>query len=249
MNIDNVEQYLRDNNHHHVLFNYRTVKKYYLRTELVRLDIRFLKSCRTKDIIPKFLQFKTANRNLGSSATYKECQRRLLKAEIDHKYQHFNKLKKMHQSSIISLQQCCPGDLFERLQKIIIDVCSPLIKSKEQTVEDKLYRHTLLTESQHKFNRKVVRNLSTRILSDDEIGCLANGLDYGLVPKRFDEMSAVGNIEQFFHRVTDIFQHHKKLMADLKDKDPVISNDIRVLSTKEMTLASHLRSLTDTFQH
>ena len=32
----------------------------------------------------------------------------------------------------------------------------------------------------------------------------------GLLPSRFDEMSGVGNVEQFFHRATDIFQHHKK---------------------------------------
>jgi len=69
------------------------------------------------------------------------------------------------------------------------------------------------------------------------------------VPKRFDEMSAVGNVEQFFHRVTDIFQHHKKLMADLRENDKIIPNDIRVLNTKEITLACDLRSLTDTFQH
>jgi len=114
MNIDNVEQYLRANYDRHILLTYRTVKKFYLRVELVRLDICFLKSCRTKDIIPKFLWFKTANRNLGSSTTYKECQRRLLKAEIDHKYQHLNKLKKMYRSSITVLQQSYSEDLFER---------------------------------------------------------------------------------------------------------------------------------------
>jgi hypothetical protein len=249
MNIDNVELYLRNNYDRHILFTYRTVKKFYLRVELVRLDIGFLKSCRTKDIIPKFLWFKTANRNLGSSATYKECQRRLLNAEINHKYQHLNKLKRMYRSSSIMLQEYCSGDLFERLQQIITTICCPLIKAKEQTIEKKSIGHSLRTRPKHNVDPAVVRNLSTRILSNDEIDCLANGLDYGLVPKRFDEMSAVGNVEQFFHRVTDIFQHHKKLMADLRDKDKVISNDIRVLNTKEMTLASNLRSLTDTFQH
>ena len=249
MNTDNVEQHLRANYDRHILLNYRTLKKFYLRVELVRLDIRFLKSCRTNNIIPKFLWFKTANRNLGSSATYIECQRRLLNAEINYKYQHLNKLKKMYRSSNTLLQQCCSDDLFQRLQQIITTICCPLIKTKKDTVERKLYGHFLRIKSQHNINPKVVRNLSTRILSNDEVDCLANGLDYGLVPRRFDEMRAVGNVEQFFHRVTDIFQHHKKLMADLKDKDKVIPNDIRVLNTKEMTLASHLRSLTDTFQH
>ncbi|CAF4343843.1 unnamed protein product, partial [Rotaria magnacalcarata] len=109
--------------------------------------------------------------------------------------------------------------------------------------------HLLRTAPKHTVDPAVVTNLSTRILSNDEIDCLANGLDYGLVPKRFDEMNAVGNIEQFFHRVTDIYQHHKKCMKDLRDNDKIIPNDIRVLNINEMILASHLRSLTDTFRH
>ena len=32
-------------------------------------------------------------------------------------------------------------------------------------------------------------------ISDDEVDCLAHGLDYNLVPQRFDDMNAVGNIE------------------------------------------------------
>ncbi|CAF3195184.1 unnamed protein product [Rotaria socialis] len=249
MNIDNVELCLRENHHHRILLNYRTVKKFYLRVALVQLDIRFLKSCRTKDIIPKFLWFKTANRNLAASPAYKNSQRRLLNAEINYKYKHLNKLKKMYQYSVTVLQQYCPGDLFERLQQIITLICCPLIKTKEQDIEEKLHRHLLRTAPKHTVDPTVVTNQSTRILSNDEIDCLANGLDYGLVPKRFDEMNAVGNIEQFFHRVTDIYQHHKKFMKDLRDNDKIIPNDIRVLNTNEMTLASHLRSLTDTFRH
>ncbi|CAF4389133.1 unnamed protein product [Rotaria sp. Silwood2] len=249
MNADNVESYLRDNYDRRILLTYRTVKKFYLRTELVRLDIRFLKSCRAKDIIPKFLWFKTANRNLASSSAYKDSQRRLLNVEINYKYQHLNRLKKMYRYSASLLQQYCFGDLFERIQQIITTICCPIIKEKEETVERKLFGHSLCTQQRYYVDRKVVKNLSARILLDDEIDCLANGLDYGLVSRRFDEMGAVGNIEQFSHHVPDIFQHHEKLMADLKDKDKVILNDIRVLNTMQMTLTSNLRSLTDTFQH
>ena len=249
MNIDNVESYLRENYDRRILFTYRTVKKFYLRIELVRLDIRFLKSCRTKDIIPEFLWFKTANRNLASSPAYKHSQHRLLNVEINYKYQHLNKLKKMYRYTTNLLQQYCFGNMFERLQQIITTICQPLIQTKEQTIEKKLQGHLLRIQRQRTVDPKVVKNLSSRILSDDEIDCLANGLDYGLVPRRFDDLSTVASIEQFFHRVTDIYDHHKKLMADLKDKDQVLLNDIRVLNTRQMTLASNLRSLTDTFKH
>lgn len=141
MNVGNVESYLRDHYDRRVLLDYRTVKKFYLHVEQVRLDIRFLKSCRTQDIIPKFLWFKTANQHLASSSAYKTSQRRLLNAELNYKYQHPNKLKKMYRSAIYSLQQFCSVDLSEKLQQIIATICSPLITSKEQTIERKLQGH------------------------------------------------------------------------------------------------------------
>lgn len=135
MDINNVESYLRTNFDRRLLLTYRTVKKFYLRVELVRLDIYFLKSCRTKNIIPKFLWFKTANRNLASSPAYEDSQRRLINAEINFKYKHINNVKKMYKSSINLLQQYCSADLFDKLQQIIHTICSPVIKKKEDTIE------------------------------------------------------------------------------------------------------------------
>ena len=248
MNTNNVETYLRNNYDHHILRTYRVVKKYYLRAALVSLDIRFIKSCRSKDIIPKFLWFKTANRNQTLSTAYKESQRRLLKAEITYKYQHLNQVKKWYRNSNNLLEQHCSGNLFEDLQQIIIDICRPLIQQKETTTERKLNNYCQRTTAKQTLDREVVKNLSSGILSNDEIDCLAHGLHYGLLPRRFDEMNTVGNIEQFFHRVTDIYQNHKKLITDMKDNDIAIPNDVRVLNTKEMTLVSNLRGLTDTFR-
>ena len=135
MNTKNVESYLRDNYDRRLLFTYRSAKKYYLRIGTVGLDIYFLKSCRSKDIMPKFLWFKTANKNLGSSSAYKECQRRLLNVEINYKYKHLYQMKKMYHSAINVLKQDCSEDLFQSLQQIMIDICCPVIKDKEKTVE------------------------------------------------------------------------------------------------------------------
>ena len=51
----------------------------------VELDICFLRKCESKDVVPNFLKFCLANKNLKNSVTYKKCQRQLLKAEIDSK--------------------------------------------------------------------------------------------------------------------------------------------------------------------
>lgn len=202
MDIYNVERYLREHYDRHYLFTYRSIKKFYLRVESVRLDIQFLRTCRFQDIIPKFLWFKTANENLSSSSAYKESQRRLLNSKISHKHRHLDKMKKMYRYSIRSLAECCSPDLFESLKRTIIARCAPLLLEKEAKIKKKLSVYCrYFAKRKPSVNREVVTNLSARILSDEELDCLAHGLDYGLVPRRFDEMNAVGNIEQFFHQI------------------------------------------------
>jgi hypothetical protein len=244
----NVESYLGCNYGRYSLVTYRSVKKFYLRIQSVKLDIYYLKSCRSKDIIPGFLQFKTANRNLASSPEYKESQRRLLNAEINYKHQHLRNCKRSYEASYNTLQESCPEPICQRLQEIIITVCKPILNNKKTTIEKKLHKLGFYNEPKSMVDRKVVKNLSTKTLSEDKIDCLAHGLDYGLLPKRFDNMNAIGNIERFFHRVTDVFQKQKKFRAEMKDKDQVVQNDIRFMDTKQLTLACNLRSLTDSFR-
>ena len=47
--------------------------------------MEFLQPCK-KELIPKFLQFKVANKRLESSEAYLNCQRRLLNLEMPIKY-------------------------------------------------------------------------------------------------------------------------------------------------------------------
>ena len=46
------------------------------------LDISFISNCINNDLVPKFVQFKVANRGLRSSKVYKGCQKDLLKEEL-----------------------------------------------------------------------------------------------------------------------------------------------------------------------
>ena len=46
------------------------------------LDINFISNCIDHDLVPKFVQFKVANRGLPSSKVYKRCQQELLKEEL-----------------------------------------------------------------------------------------------------------------------------------------------------------------------
>ena len=49
------------------------------------LDLKFLQTCRSFNVIPKFLQFHVANKSLRRSQAYKKCLNHLLLAEINNK--------------------------------------------------------------------------------------------------------------------------------------------------------------------
>ncbi|CAF3015737.1 unnamed protein product [Rotaria sp. Silwood2] len=132
---------------------------------------------------------------------------------------------------------------------MVILSSSRLLQEKENKLKYKLWDLGVRKEYIEVNDPGVVTNLSSRVLSDEEIQCLANGLDDGLIPKRIDRLNIASNVEQFYHRVTDITQHHKEFMNELKEHGGIVNTDVRVLNPKELTLVSDLRSLTQSFLH
>ena len=244
----NIDRFLGINYGNDILRTYRTVKKFYRRHQSILLDIQFLKTCRLHGIIPKFLWFKTANDDRTNSSVYKSCQRRFLNLQIDLKYRDFRKVKQEYLASLDLLKNSISDDLFKHLKEVIIYISIPLLQEKEYKMSQKLNSYVKPVKPKGPTNRKIVNNLSSRVLSNEETDCLANGLEFGLLPRRVDDMNVISNIEQFFHHITNIYQHHKPLMDELEEKNKAAARDIRILTEKEMTLASNLRSITDTFR-
>ena len=58
-----------------------------------KLDISFLVKCQNENIIPNFLKFRLANKNLQNSVTYKKCQRSLLQTEIHNEKSYLRNLQ------------------------------------------------------------------------------------------------------------------------------------------------------------
>ena len=230
----NIDDYIRQHHGEYLLYVYRTVKKFYFRMKTVALDIGFLKTCRSNDFIPSFLWFKTANSHLTSSTVYKDCQRRFLNLEIDWKYKELNKLKKIYESSVNLLRELTSRNFFDHLYGVISFECSHLLRKKENTLNRKLSSINPIKKSTETYNPKAVTNLSSRELSEEEILCLANGLDYSLLPRHIDSMNIAGNVETFFHRKAnqytlkgnkdefDNHQNYRKLLKKLKEDTSII---------------------------
>ena len=64
----------------------RKLEKLDFKHKKAQLDLVFLRTCKKNNVIPKFLRFKLANRQLSSSRAYNICQKRLLNEEISNKH-------------------------------------------------------------------------------------------------------------------------------------------------------------------
>ena len=69
----------------------RKLEKLDLKHKKAQVDLEFLQSY-LKNVIPKFLRFKLANRHLSSSHAYNICQKRLLNEEISNKHKLVRRL-------------------------------------------------------------------------------------------------------------------------------------------------------------
>ena len=88
-----------------VLREVRQFEKLDYKLRKVQLDLDFLCKCKGSHVIPKFLNFRLANKKLQDSLTYKNCQRNLLITEINLKKSHLRVLKKefyLHHSELKS---------------------------------------------------------------------------------------------------------------------------------------------------
>ncbi|CAF4006103.1 unnamed protein product, partial [Adineta steineri] len=112
------------------------------------------------------------NDDLTTCSVYKYWQRRFFNLQIGIKYRDFRKVTQEYLSQFALLKN-----------------------KKEYKINRKLYSYVKPMKKKCPIDRKIVNNLSNRVLSDEETDCLANDLEFGLLPHRVDDMNIIGNIE------------------------------------------------------
>ena len=60
----------------------RDIEKLDFKTRKCKLDIEFLNLFVENKVIPKFIQFRVANKELRNSVAYRKCLNKLLKQEV-----------------------------------------------------------------------------------------------------------------------------------------------------------------------
>ena len=56
----------------------RKLEKLDFKHKKAQVDLEFLQTCKKNNVIPKFLRFKLANRQLSSSHAYNICQKKIV---------------------------------------------------------------------------------------------------------------------------------------------------------------------------
>ena len=170
--------------------NVRKLEKIDYKYRKLQLDLDFLQSCQHSNVIPKFLRFKLANRNLRSSPAYNTCQKRLLKEEINIKKNkikqyllELNNVKKELQSKIGFVDFCHICTLFLNINNKKLSRAKSIQNKKLSNLVSE--NSNLISETSHN-PEKVIFNFSSHELSEYEKSLLCKGLNFAIPPKRLD---------------------------------------------------------------
>ena len=141
-------------------------------------------------LIPKFLQFKVANKWLESSEVYLSYQRRLLNPEMSNKYRSIRALN----NKITSMK----NNLYSEMSFIdYVHVITKFLVSNDKNIykihknQGKKLHNLFLNNSYHNSVTshnpdKVIFNFSSHVLNTTEKSLLSKGLNFAIPPKNIN---------------------------------------------------------------
>ena len=130
-----------------------------------KLDISFLVKCQNENIIPNFLKFRLANKNLQNSVTYKKCQRIPLQIEIDNKKSHLRTLQNEFNRLRNELQFKLNCIDFSHISAIFLSSIDNLLKTHD-FIQLKKFNKLLIETRPKQDPEKVIFNFSKLSYSD-----------------------------------------------------------------------------------
>ena len=151
------------------------------------LNLEFLQSCKREKLIPKFLQFKVANKRLKSSEAYLSCERSLLNQEMSIKYKTIRALN----NKITSIK----NNLYNEMSFIdYVHVITKVLVSNDKNIykirknQGTKLHNLCLNNSYHNLVTspdpdRVTFNFSGHVFNTTEKSLLSKGLNFAILPK------------------------------------------------------------------
>ena len=182
-----------------VLSKIRKFEKLDFRCKKCQVDITFLEVCIEEDLIPNFVQFRTANSRLRDTQSYNTCQKLLLtqelsdkKAKLEEDTRNFIELKKELSSVVSSLD-------FLYVTSLFLEKNTRTIEEIESSQNIKLSK-LMKDNPKHEVN-DLIFNFSSHVLTGSQESILMKGLNYALPPKSLKHEDYLLNFELLFRSV------------------------------------------------
>ena len=190
-----------------------------------KLDITFLEVCLEHDVMPTFVQFRTANKTLKNSESYSSCQRILLTQERDNK-----RLKQVDQTQALEALKAELRDTLSSLDflfisSLFLEKNRRVLQKVEQSQNDKLSK-MLEDQPVHEAD-DLIFNYSNHELTPAQISILMKGLNFALPPKKLRHEDYLLNFELLYRNAFE----SKSVKPDELDE---FKNKLRSLSLQSL---------------
>ena len=161
-------------------------KKIDFKRRKVTLDIGSLSNCLKHELIPKFVQFKVANRGLRCSRVYKDCQFRLLNQEIKEKKKCLHLLDKKFDHLKDRIRLNVNSFDFAHISNRFLGKNDRVLNKVRLIHEKKLFNLGFRTASETNDPQKVIFNFSSYNLTPSEKTLLVKGMNLSIPPKKLN---------------------------------------------------------------
>ena len=174
------------------------------------LDISFLETCLKYDIYPKFIQFRTANKNLKKSVAYKECQKILLEEELEEKRRKLHIINKDFDQLKSDLHDILSYFDFLHVTSLFFIPNRIALEKIEEKQNIKLSK--LLVQIPKHDPKQIIHNFSNHILTPDQESLLIKGLNFALPPKKLKYEDYMLNFELLFRDISKLETKNEDLL-------------------------------------
>ncbi|CAF1451867.1 unnamed protein product [Adineta steineri] len=230
-----------------------TVIQYYkIQSKLTKtnLDIKFLKKCKQKKLLPNFVKFRISPTYSRHMPVVTNCYYQILSNEIKLKKKELSFLHRYKNRIKSDLNITLNPLLYSRLLTIIQQLMQRKKKKWIQRHDNKfnlLLNRELLKQQpppkiSNKYTKSSIHNLSQRKLTQEEVEALNNGLKFVIPPKQLDDEMFISNMEncfiQLLGRTTDTRDYENKAEEESTEYN---------LTIEQLVTASKFRSACDKF--
>ena len=163
-----------------ILHIFRTYEQTSRKLCKAKLDLKFLKCCKTYNVFPNFIRFKLYKKCLHNTTLYKSWQEKLLNLEINEKTKCCTNLEVLNEQQLSNLKETVSYMDFNCLYVFVSRSVDKLVTRVSNIHEQKLFKLGCKYNLSSFDPNKVIFNHSDKVLSEREKYLLSFGLEFCL---------------------------------------------------------------------